>query len=971
MAQIKFYRDVNQVWVYTDGISDSEQTVNSPCRRVINGTKVGVFSSLSNYSLFREPNELIEVTDIQKSATPGDNYADVNEFIAATVDFFVNASGGGGTGDIGGTISLNTIPIGVGLDTIGNSSITYNTTLDRYESTKEFYATKLSSEPGTLELGNLSIDSSNHGIGIRNIGDGQKSIVLAQRYDETGTEIPEALNFGAQQEVPRQTLFNEGQPSVPYSYSFTFGPTERVLWTGLVLKPEEEGIFVFTMRANDANGPIITTQNDFVFTSGDIGNDIIVPLSNDFQLLPNETVHITLEGAKVLGGTPVSEWIPYFKAIETNVISFPIDSYPQSTTLSEGGTISINTSTTIDIAAGSGKINGGYIFWDSFIGISLPDIAIRESTRIGIDLNGTPVQLPFDLTTQFTRDYITLGYVVHPNSQITKIVNDVLKDEELYSQFVDCLEVHGVERKSGLAISPNAGLTMVKTAGELQAVGAGVNSGNAGQNIVAIAADSPATFSRILGLTSTLEAASTDIIDPGFYDDGSGTKVALAQPNNASIQYIYQGIDSQDSLFVVYGQKEYPDIETAINNQFTDIQQLPVEIQTRTNLIARIALRRDCTNLSDTNQAQVLSGVKFGVGLFGVGFGTVSGGGDVFGPADSIIDEIATYADGSGKVIRSGRVQAYGVGADLARVVATQRNLDISKAVGRNVTLGGLLFNDNGTFLGAGDTLTRQGVIQSNKKASDTDNFTKDTGCPLVSNLTVDNGGNTPAASEPVFIAMRPGVPQQAFGNILRMDLSRYENDGANSRTKLDFRLSHGSGITEGNNPPIIMSLKSDGSILDKDGNPIGNTPKDELIISTVGNGTITILGSADVYTDMVIGNAINTHKNSGNWTPSTSTIQRLNSSWTGLIRCSIFVRPQNIGTDERIYDLRAYIGNTEIGQWVQAYYIKPGEPRQLTITNYATLNDGDLFRIKIKQVGGITDAYPIAQSIFYEFLEA
>ena len=90
-----FYKSGN-VWVYTDGITDAVKTAPSGnYRRIVSGTKVGIVGVDNDFSLF-EP-QLIEVTAIEKSSTPGDTYTDIAEFSSETEDFFVSASGGGGT----------------------------------------------------------------------------------------------------------------------------------------------------------------------------------------------------------------------------------------------------------------------------------------------------------------------------------------------------------------------------------------------------------------------------------------------------------------------------------------------------------------------------------------------------------------------------------------------------------------------------------------------------------------------------------------------------------------------------------------------------------------------------------------------------------------------------------------------------------------------------------------------------------
>lgn len=88
MANIKFYKEDtgnfgywNQSGVYTGKSACS-------CYMHINGTSITIPQLFG----FKD----VEVTDIQKSSTLGDNYATVDEFKEAVKDFFVKASSDGG-----------------------------------------------------------------------------------------------------------------------------------------------------------------------------------------------------------------------------------------------------------------------------------------------------------------------------------------------------------------------------------------------------------------------------------------------------------------------------------------------------------------------------------------------------------------------------------------------------------------------------------------------------------------------------------------------------------------------------------------------------------------------------------------------------------------------------------------------------------------------------------------------------------
>lgn len=345
-----------------------------------------------------------------------------------------------------------------------------------------------------------------------------------------------------------------------------------------------------------------------------------------------------------------------------------------STSLISGGIVSLNSSTSVDITAGTGTIvsvtGAGIatlmpISWSAKTNVAITDILTTEDTRFFIDNMGEVVQQISILDSNSIRINVTLGFAVHPTGTILTIVNDSLKTETLYSQFIDHLEALGVTRKSGLTVTADTGLSLSKSSGVLESPGAGVGSGNIGQNMIDINADPTATFTRLLASTATIESESVTTIDVGFYDDGSNTKAALPQPNDASIVYFYQSVDSSVSgLIVAYGQTVYTSLSEAKLNKDTDKMILPENIKNRTNLIGRMAVKANATDLNDITQAILFTGAKFGTSIFGGSSSSATGGGDVSGGSSSIINEIATYTDSTGKVLHA----TSGITADFGKI---------------------------------------------------------------------------------------------------------------------------------------------------------------------------------------------------------------------------------------------------------------------------------------------------------------
>lgn len=518
-----------------------------------------------------------------------------------------------------------------------------------------------------------------------------------------------------------------------------------------------------------------------------------------------------------------------------------------STGLISGGLLSQNTATTIDVAAGTGRIvsfnvdgsaNINQVSWDALTNQPIPDIGTQPSTLIAIDGNGAYTTLSPLLSPERTRQFIILGTVDHATGTIDDVYNDSLKPQEVYSQYIDTLQTLGVTKKTGLVVTGNANLTINKTAGELEVPGGGNIGPTVGQNLVRINASSPQTFQRILGITGTIENSATTLIDPGFYDSGVVTKTALANATDATIQYVYQFGRRDNGVVVLYGQTVYSSLDEALLNSGNDEMNIPESLSANANLIGRIVITRDATDLTDEDQAVLLGGVKFGAGIDGFVTGSLGGGGDVNGPATSTTNEIPTFADATGKVLQSSTNTLINDGIISTRNTASnsefrlETNVGVNRGGFQNDATNNLISAYKGTpasktnqiqirdadvriqdkLLVNDLTQNGRGIIQANSKATDTDSFTADNNAPMVANLLTSNGGNTPAPPAPVLILERSGAPGQAFGNIARFDLSRYEVSGINSRTQLDVRLSHTGGGGEGNNQPSVFRFRSDGT---------------------------------------------------------------------------------------------------------------------------------------------------------------
>jgi len=805
---------------------------------------------------------------------------------------------------------------------------------------KDVFCNTLITEAGSIDVGPaLTITDRGGNQQLTSNVDGTESLSVTYVVDDTGSQAP---TYKARDPIEiRNVLLSDDSTSIIGFTGYLSAPTKNRDIHSLYLKFINPATNLRFRGTSVTTGEVIKyfpSRHDFnqgVGVSVAAGEQIL-PLYEPFSEVAGTVINVEFfaDASIDILGDGVLPWL----AADTQLItSTPLVTEavtaPESvsTSLIYGGVITQNTPTTIDISAGSGRIVSidalgvptvTNVSWDAFTNVAITNIVADIATRIAIDINGAVVQLPIDLTPEVVRDYINLASISHPSVTIGQIVNNSLKSQEVYSQLIDNFEVMGVTKKTGLIVSPNANLTFDKTAGEIQASGGGNEAGTRGPNIVRIAAESPSTFLTFLGVTDTLVAAAQTSLDPAFYDNGSGTKVAIGAPAaQATIVYVYQSILEPFGVLVMYGQTVYTSLSEAVLNAPVDVVEIPITIVQDSNLIGRFAVRSDATDLTDENQAVLLAGVKFGSGIEGNLSGSVSGGGDFLGPASSSVDEIVTFADATGKVGKAGS-DISALNGTLTRIAAAS---DIDFVDGANgtvtfttggisvknpsatpkyrltdnidQTIGGVELNGNlGTFvrlhrsLGEGvyksELRMHDGYVNSIQKtminsilepdaqlqvgeiAAITTNNTSAIGTPLVINSAVDNGGNTPNGSISINQWRRAGISGESFGNIANWTIERYENSTTNSRTMLKLQLTH-ANIGD-NIVPDIMEWKSNGDV-----SSFGTFFAEKVSVNETGapNGLLQVnaqagetnLNTTDVGTPLVL----NDDRNNGGITPN------------------------------------------------------------------------------------------------------
>ena len=368
------------------------------------------------------------------------------------------------------------------------------------------------------------------------------------------------------------------------------------------------------------------------------------------------------------------------------------------TGISRGGIISVISPTELEYTNGFGNIvdatnpDGDTVTRvDWADGVYNPVLTNDGLFVLLCDNTGTFSQvLNDDYNAATRRDFLTFGAFTIENGELVSSTPFVVSCSEPLQQLLDWFACIGTTRCSGLSISPaSTNLTVAISSGVIHATGTGSQSGGRSQNLTTINGQNPMVFRALLGKTDDIQATGVINIDPLSYDDGSGTLVPISGSGKATIQYVFLLPSPNVEVTVMYGQTVYNSLADAVAAGIEDPITVPDLYARNALLLGRIAVAQSATNLSDATQARFLAGARFGSGLAGGSAAGGGGGGDVIGAASSNNGEVSTFADASGKVLKSdsdvailnGILSRIGVG-NLTLQASTSKPIELNNSTG-------------------------------------------------------------------------------------------------------------------------------------------------------------------------------------------------------------------------------------------------------------------------------------------------
>lgn len=372
-----------------------------------------------------------------------------------------------------------------------------------------------------------------------------------------------------------------------------------------------------------------------------------------------------------------------------------------------GGEVTVNVDPTkFDVAAGTGvSVNWTdpanpvrtNVSWVQQIGVTPAGLTTELFTTIAIDESGLLIQRAgLQLTPQQRRNCIELQAVVHANfTTIDSITENSIPAYEVTKSIIDYIDAIGpINGGNGYAAN-GVNLQVDKVAGVTTFPF--INRGTDAQDPTnrtdpAETAITGMVFNYQDGVGGVTTVPLQSVVDPLFFDDGSGTLASV--PNNKwSIQRFFYFSQTRATL-VAYGQDTYANVTDARNGIFTEAF-IGNPLLVNGTFTSALLVKKEATDLSNLSVAEFVDITE-----------SFTSSGSFAPNADPGVDHsayVAGHADGSNCSAGS-----YPLGVDAAGAVedCTDASIDTDSIVATHTAITAahhgigadtqVLFNDGG-----------------------------------------------------------------------------------------------------------------------------------------------------------------------------------------------------------------------------------------------------------------------------------
>ena len=310
----------------------------------------------------------------------------------------------------------------------------------------------------------------------------------------------------------------------------------------------------------------------------------------------------------------------------------PIDTITEgiSTGITSGGILSKNNNTQFTITAGSGIIND--LNKESAAAKPHPEIidvnwsqqtincsgldsgsSTQKNTWIYIDVNGVINQQASNFTDAQKSNNIIIGSVIHTSGTIDFVKTFPITAYGSVSQIQEFTRIFGPLKKSGHSITANgANLKLNRSSGVAWSTGRNYTADPNNPSIVSDTSKASALIHRYYSDGSTSHTLDSNNgtgyadINPGSYDDGSGT-LASVSSGHFTVQRLFYFPTTPDIIVAYYGKNHYTSIDEARKNYLLEDFTEAENTAAQAIYLGAIVLKGNATALNNAAQAKILT----------------------------------------------------------------------------------------------------------------------------------------------------------------------------------------------------------------------------------------------------------------------------------------------------------------------------------------------------------------------------
>lgn len=321
--------------------------------------------------------------------------------------------------------------------------------------------------------------------------------------------------------------------------------------------------------------------------------------------------------------------------------------------------ITIVNPTTVAIPAGKGRIirpgtrdlsGVTEVSWAAQ-NVTITAVATAWSTLLGVTASGVITQFSGPINASWARDNILLGVVTHINGTIDAVSTEpAIYGDMLYASYDLITMFDNTYITGGLPYANGVSPFHVNiSAGQFFSLGANSSQVDS-PNILQVPNIEDVEFYPVTGTSGV--GAITQNVPVTQYDPG-GLGIVTTLPNTTSTA-IHRLFKLGGEYLLAYGQTEYPDLATALNQlAVDDAEFVPPPKLANATFLGRIVAQKDTTNLNDTTKCRFIAGDSIGGG--GSGSGGISDApidGRLYGRKDATWTEAVEQPRGAASTFR-------------------------------------------------------------------------------------------------------------------------------------------------------------------------------------------------------------------------------------------------------------------------------------------------------------------------------